>query len=575
MITSGASPHDGEDLWDMATRRIAKLAFWLDPSDSYSSWTKECVEAVGFCSEWIDSSQIERLPEFDGLVMFGSSHSLAPSLFQAILQWHHSGKKVLFACGSAFGFESVLGLEAPRNPLWYGRNHAVPGDAPEAIWPEGANRILFVGGTKACASTSLPLVKSATGEALLTKRGSCYFFAPHLGQTLALIGGGRAVGNDIIGPGDGSADTMHGQVRSESGTNLRFDQDRVELGDSAPIFGEPHIDSLRNLWAASLIEALEEIDLRTAIAWHLPENAHSAIVCSVDCSSAATENIRKVAGGLMKYGMPATWLVASPGFPQDVYKALDKWDHETGLLFRPEPGPLEEHMRVQYLQTLRAAPRSILTLRGFDNFWHGLTTLYEAAEAAGAKICATKGGVQPGTSGYLFGTARPFFPIRRGGKPFNVLEFPFASNNPGVTTPLAGLDHLVSQAHFSHGIFHLTLSTSGANDLDFESGLSTALSTARHRRMSQFTLERIFHYEKARRTLQWRQDGECLVIRTDVTIKDLTVMVTGDDLQPETAGKKHNIAQMRRYNHLFTCATIDIDGRSQIAMRFRPIALAA
>jgi len=557
--------------------RFAKVAVLYATGDEYAPWLQEAMEHSGLLVDVIDEKGLENLLPYHCLILAGNG-LLPPERLKQITEWADRVGGAIVCTAGTWGLERELGIEPRPDLPRYSRMTMVAVDPSSRIWNDGAKAVQFIGGIRCVPREADVLARTPQGEPLLTRRGRAYYFGPHIGQTMSLLMMGRAVANDMIGPGDGTAVTENGKLQAEDGTNLRFAEDRERPeGCTVPIFLQPHVDFLRDIWMRMIMEAIEAARATPLLVWHLPNNANAAIAFSIDADTLTAEHVRIIAGGLTKFGLPAAWMVPPPGYGQDMYRAFRKWDHETALLFATDGESMsEDQMKIQNLTIARAAGLpGVSSVRTNDGHWHGLTRFYEIAELAGAKLSLSKGGRQPGTSGFLFGTCHMFFPVRRSGKPFSIAELPYAAFRPGVVTPDSAIPALIDRVTQVHGCLHVAQTASGVSEGNFEVSLQQMLMAARNARLLSITPEQLYQYEKARRQLRVKAGEESLHVVSDFSVRGLTIMIGGSGITSEVGGRRSEPIPVKRYGMLFTSVVTDLDPKTQTEVNFRHSELAA
>ncbi len=561
----------------MTEIRFAKVAVLIATNDEYSPWLREALEHSGLVVDYIDEKGLENLLPYHCLILLGNGTLPAERLKQ-ITEWSQRVGGSIVCTSGTWGLDRELGVDPRPDLPRYSRMTMVPTDPSARTWNEGAKAVQFIGGVRCVPHGVDVLAKTPQGEPLITRKGLAFYFGPHIGQTMSLLMMGRAVANDMIGPGDGTVVMENGKLQSEDGTNLRFAEDRERPdGCPVPVFLQPHVDFLRDIWMRVIMEAIEAARATPLLLWHLPNNANAAISFSIDADSLTADHVRTIAGGLAKFGLPAAWMVPPPGYGQDMYRAFRKWDHETALLFSTDGESMsEDQMKIQNLTIARAAGLpGVTSVRTNDGHWHGLTRFYEISELAGAKLSLSKGGRQPGTSGFLFGSCHMFFPIRRNGKPFAIAELPYVAFRPGVVTPDSAIPALIERVSQVHGCFHVVQTASGVSEGNFEVSLQQMLMAARNARLINITPEQLFQYEKARRHLRIRAGEDSLHLVSDHAIRGLTIMIGGSGIKSEVGGRRSEPIPVSRYGMLFTSAIADLEPKTQLEVVFRAGDLAA
>lgn len=546
--------------------RIARIALVVASDDPYRGWQREFFAQTGLVTVPVDVENLAALADFDVAILCGKGQ-LDQGQRIMLRSWYREGGRALVCVGSTWGLDELLGVKHEGS---FSKGHSIPRDGiVNSVGP-----FVFVSGDRVSTVSAEEIAHSHDGFATLCRQHNAWFFAPEIGRSLCLIGLGRSVGNDRIGPEDGTLAMEDGVTRSEDGCNLDW-SDREEL-NGAPYFLTAHLDSMRNALVRTVVASVEALNLRCAIVWHWPDNAAGAAVCTVEWDSGQAELVKRLAGTLARFGMVSTWLTAAAGQPLEQFKLLRNLGHEFGLLFRDEGGdPKADHIRMQHISLSRMSSSRILTAcRGLDGYWRSLTMVYEAIEAAGGIVSVAKGGSRAATSGFLFGTSRPYFPVHRSGRSIPVLEIPYSINQPGLVTPAEVAVDLAMRVHRNHGCVHFTVRPSNTLESEFEEALDQLLVTLRHNRMQAFLPERLFEYERARRTMKIGHKGDAVSLTVDKSVTGVTLMVSGTHAT-SVAGKRSAPTHVRRYGSPFTCATFDLEPRVPLTVSFAPSELAA
>lgn len=532
---------------------------------------REAIEHAGLRVEWIEECNPVWIESLDVLLLCGRG-SLSDSGKTAVENWVQSGGS-LVCSGGFWGLHETLGLEPEGT--WVSNALAEPcGD--DRLWPEGLASVRFFGGFLATPTQAKPLAQAA-GEAALTRHavglGHAFYVAPHIGQTMQLMQMGRSVECDGVGPSDGSATLDDGKLRDEDGTALSFEHDRTSVDGAAPFFGRPHADAVREIWIRTILHAAELAKVSVALLWHWPRNAAATAMLSLDCEEFETDRVFRVYRALAMFGCPAAWMVRMPGLSLNAFRAIRSWDHEVGLLFETDDGPgwHEERMKIQLTGMRRASARpTILSVRATGGRWRGYTKPYELAEASGARVYCGRGGRQPGTQGFLFGTCHPFFPVRRDGSSFYVGEMPVVLSEPGEAAVDAVCDQLLGQVLARHGCLHIAATPESFDRQISFNAIRRLLSSCKQNRLDFILPEQAFQFEKARRTLRMTanatRDGGFLHLASDVGIQDLTVLVSGPPGNAMVRGRDTMATPVERYGTAFQAVNLHLEPKLQVEL---------
>lgn len=550
----------------MNAHTIGRVWLWVAEGDAYAPYYREALAHFGLWHETPEAGQGPDLTQCDVLALAGEG-KLDPAWTRSIREWVEGGGRLIVS-GGTWGLDDLLGIEVVtgRKPST-GTLRCTPG--AEAFWPPESQDARYFGGQYATTTQAQSLATTDSGHAAMTQRsagaGAAFWFGPHIGQTMALMQMGRGVCCDGVGPNDGSAQLIDGRLRAEDGIALDFDADRCPGG----WFERAHADIVKEAWLRMLLRALESAGKRPVILWHWPKSADGASTVSVDCDTFEPEYVTLLYRAMANYGAMAAWTVSMPGYPLDTYRTMRKWEHEVALLYVPDDGVSAERFKTQYVALNRAtATTFICSARAVDGGWFGWLEFYEAAESVGCRQSISKGGRQPGTSGFAFGTCHPFYPRRRDGTRIRVAELPYQLFEPGVASPAESIEPVLREAALRHGCAHIAVRVSSAKNETVIGGLAAFATTARSLRLVSMTPEKIALFERARRQMRvssWGQGPAFgLTLISDTPIEGLTVLIGGPPVALECAGKPVAWQVQQRYGTDFTAFSLDFEPKSQI-----------
>ncbi|HXH61743.1 MAG TPA: hypothetical protein VNI20_10345, partial [Fimbriimonadaceae bacterium] len=443
------------------------------------------------------------------------------------------------------------------------RGYVAPGPADERLWTQGCAPALFFSAERTRATSADVALRTSDGEVAASRSGSCTYVAPHVGQTLALMMLGRSVENDAVGPGDGTVTLEDGVARAEDGTNLLFATDRSKAVDqSKPAFLFAHADTVRSILVNAVYEAIEATGIPAYATWRWPKNCETVSTVTVDCDEGDQYHVMDVVRSLINFGQPACWLSKTPGLPQEVCRLFKNYGHCTGLLFRYDsPQALTEQIRSQAVQITRSTGSPVRTFRPDDGKWTGLTRVYEAALEADVPLCVAKGGVQPGSTGFPFGTCNMFFPVSPQGARIGTAELPYAIHRPGEVTSLAVAHSLIEETVRQRGCLHTSVRLSSAKAQ--EPGLVDLLMRVREAKFGMFTTDALVQYEKGRRSLRVDALKEGVRIVSPYDLSGLTLMLFGGGWEIETSGRQYTMLPVTRHGTLLSSIVLDVPQRTQ------------
>lgn len=544
----------------MSAPRFAKVFMVTAEGDPYAAWYGEAAAQAGLVVTNGSLSALSSLEGCDLLLLCGQG-TLTPGQSGFIDQWvQHGG--VLMCSGSDWGLSSLLGhSEGQPLPAMARDSLADIG----SLWPGGPERITFFGGARTHSGEAEVLAQTQSGFQGITRHNNAWFFAPDIGRTFGHMLMGRAVETDAVGPGDGSAETDDGILRAEDGMMLSFEEDRQKQDSAAaPVFDQPFADSLRDLWVRCILQACAARGVCPPILWQWPNNAESVATTSIDCDELELELLARAGQALSKFGIKATWMVPTPGFSHEAYRALRKTDHGIGLLFSPEGEEFcEDQLRIQSLTIARAAGLATPScLRPVNGQWRGSTHPYLLAEEGGYRAVLSKGGRQAGTAGFLFGTSRPFMPRKRGGRAIRVLEIPYAIFSPGQATPDASVPHLIEQSVKHYGCLHIVHALSCVRDEQFERSAQNLHLLMRQRGIAMLSPQVLIDHEFGRRSIVAEFEGERgLRLSSEHPLRGLTVLTPGKTGAITIAGVRTEGVPVVRYGQQFTAYSLSMEAK--------------
>lgn len=550
----------------MSTPRLARCKLWLAPHDPYAGWIQEALFMTGLHVERLDPGN----PGPCDVLILAGHHQVSAAESRLVERLVEAGA-VVVALGSTWGLRELFPLTPHAGSPRFGRGqlkispaaHALTGlnDFPSEPLP-------FVGGTRLSPGAGKVLAATPDGLPLVLDCEGHWLFVPHLGQTVAAFCGGRAVGGEHLGPDDGSAELMPGEPRAEQAINLDFLQDRTALAGAPAAFLRPVVDQLLDLFTCIVLQATESAGARAVMVWRWPHNSSSVAGVTFEADIATGETLRRAAGLATKLGFSPSWMVPPPGLPQDVVRTFRKLGHDFGLLFRPdraEPG--DDQVKTQANQIARAMAESNLAgMSVLEGGWWGKNAPYRAAVGAGLPAVSSRGGQQPGTSGFAFGTGRIGCPVECG-QALAVTEVPRVAFAPGQVTPQAVTEALVSQAATHQGLMHVVVRLSQLVDDGQEAGLIRVMTTAKVQGMQLYSPLSLGGFELARRRLRLQVDDHRVRMVSEQPMTGLTLLIAGTDWPLETAGRRYAAAPVTRFGRTFSAATLDLERNQPAEIR--------
>lgn len=566
----------------MQSMRWAKVGLYLAKNDAYALYYREALEHAGIPFITLDTLTHDEVDGLDVILLcgYGQVTNIQRS---ALGQWLQ--KRVsLVASGSSWGLEPLFGLEGSPKKI---SNGVLSQPESDRLWPDGAKQIRFHGGefwASVRGTNVIPYGNLTAANRVQTEKGVLLFLAPHVGQTMCQMQMGRSVEADGISPSDGSAHLDDQILRAEDGIALSFENDRATAdGASHPHFAFAHADHLREVWIRAVVEAIEATGACGFMTWYWPKNARAVAALSIDCEEFNYEHVHRTHTMLTMFGCQPAWVVATPGYTLDVYRTMRSWGHEISLLFTGEEGGNwhEERLKIQHLALGRAAGTSSFTSsRPVDGQWKNWRHYYEMCDTAGVKLSISKGGRQPGTTGFAFGTCHPFFPVRKDGTQNVCAELPYQIYLPGEITCDAAIDAMIEETCAAHGCLHAAIQSHSVENETVSASLRRFLAVAKQEKMVFYRPDEIYAFERARRNLRvwphFQADHASIQIIPDADIQGLTLMFIGERPQISMRGKETDATPTQRFGTRVWTLDLNMDGKTSTDLHLQwPIEVAA
>ena len=194
-------------------------------------------------------------------------------------------------------------------------------------------------------------------------------------------------------------------------------------------------------------------------------------------------------------------------------------------------------------------------------------------ESAGARLSVSKGGRQPGTAGFLFGTCHPFFPHRGHGAEYLVAEMPYTIYKPGMVVPDPVCDAIFATTLARGGCFHMVCTPEATADPVANASLRRLIALCRQNRVEFVLPEQLWRFEKARRSLRrvmntTGKDTQLLLI-PDAPLMGLTVMLSGPPVSIEMKNHMAQVREVERYGTKFSVVQVNLEQKQHLELRLR------
>lgn len=551
-------------------RRPTKVHLVTHPDDPFSGWVVESCLRSGLMVSHHPNGEVPDLSSVR-LIVLGGRGTLDARDSVRLADWVEMGGTVI-CMGSSWGLEPVLRL-TPDQPAQSSRDWICPRhDSP--WWPEGLRRAAFWGGARTKSAGADVLMESASGSVVLSRAGRWVYFAPHLGQTLGVLAMGSSVECDRVGPGDGSADTMDGELKSEDGSILDWKEDRLAPDGLPPAFREPWSDILSEIWMRVVLTACDSVAVEPLLCWPWPHGWEGVATVSIDFGDSDPGLAPNLLNTFAKFGIRAAWMAGTKGVPMDIVRLLKRGEQSVGLLYSGEGGWTNEDFRLEMLALARAnGVGSLPTARPKNGGWRGWDRFYSMLSAAGCRVSLSKGGSQPGTSGCAFGTVRPFVPHSHSGRKFDVLEAPYCVSMPGTPPSLAA--PLIDLACDWHGSFHVRLDLAACQEPGFERELQNLVMLLRQRRLLMLSPDQLGHYELNRRRIQTKlEDTGQGSLSCEGSLPGFTLL-TSQDIVLMKEGNPHSFKDTTRFGRRMRSWSFDLEGKAPLRFSLSQARMAA
>lgn len=548
-----------------------------------AAWYRETLEHAGVRAEILAEWTPSEILRTHVLLLCGRG-TLNSAQAHAVTAWVEAGG-CLVVSGGTWGLETLLGLK-PDSAVHRSVGYARP-LGEDRLWPDHAPRAKFFGGTTVGIATAQPIAEVG-GNPIVTRarhgKGLTIFVGFHLGQTFNQMVLGRSVEVDGIGSADGTAALDDGILRAEDGHVLDFDDDRATVeGSDVPFFGEAHADIVRDVWSHAIWNAIDASGQSAPCLWYWPNSANAVAMLTCDTQDFEVDRVINLQRMLQMFGCQATWMVAMPGYAADVYRALRAMEHEVGLLFQIEDntkGWHEERLKIQLTNLSRLASWPYMsTVRIEDGQWRGWQQFYDFCEAAGARVSLNKMGRQPGTSGFLFGTCHPFFPVKRDGKESLVCEIPGQLWAPGIQAPEQVGAAMVERVDQRSGLLQIAMRPESIADGAASMSLRRILALCKERRVQFVKPDEISRFERSRRQMRMIQkhvgDTDLIQLASETEALGLTVMINGETRVARDRHGDLGAFQVKRFGTTFSAVNIDVPARMLTDIEWMPAALVA
>lgn len=547
----------------MGAPLLRSVGLHVAANDAYGGWIREIFGQIGLATTEFPTLNDDLLRTVSVLVLLGDGRCTESE--KALLErWTARGGHLVI-CGTPWELYELVGVTGGRlrrvqsEPITFVRS------APFA----GLERLFCLSGWATQTTDAEVRATTEGGDAIWTQNGTVTYLGLHPGRSLALFGLGAPVESDGIGPYEPGTDLQDGVLRAEDGIRLDFDEHREGANPAA--FLSAWVDRERSLLAHVVLTAIARSQTVTPLFWPWPRAARGAMIVSFDASATSGPEILNKQALFLRYGIRPTWLNEAPGMAGEIYRGLHRMDHEAGALISALPHLSDDQTKMQCHAMARTAALPIQAARPPRGQFFGQHVYYARAEHAGVRLSLAKGGHQPGTTGFCFGTAMPFLPQSIQGRPFRVFEAPYVAYRPGAVTPSALLKEFAEECSTQHTVFHVADDWNPREVDRFGEAFQELMALSRRYELVRMRAGEILQREEARRTLRWKLVDEHLVIASNEEVEGFTVLLAGLPVSATTPKAKLANYELTRYGVDLSGFSFDLEEKRLFEVNIAPL----
>jgi hypothetical protein len=511
---------------------------------THSAYAREILAHAGLFYEEVDRDQLSLFPSpprggaGGEVLLLAGDAALTPDEATALEPWIESGG-CLIGIGAHSGAPGLFGVREDKSEhvqgwgvgtatLGEGYGQVTALEHPVTRGLQSSLHVFNGAAVRAEGAETLVAVLDAHGRpterALVTERrlgaGRAILLALDLAGSVVLIQQGRFVDQDGIPAPDAGGGLSDGMLKADDGMVLDWHLDRAEiLGLPTPGFLHPVADELRELLIRSILHAAQQSGCTLPMLWYYPRNLPALGHLSHDTDGHDAALGRRLLGVLGELDVRGTYCVIMPGYPRELYDAIQAAGHEIALHFdalegktaadgvpspesqglHPDASFTESNLREQYAWLKKASGVAPVSNKNHYTRWEGRLQFFEWCERAGIQAEQSRGPSKLGCTGFPFGTAHPYFPIRDDGAPIDVVQVGFQSQDLVIFAPPPVGHALVDQCVTHNGIVHLIFHPAHIAKPGVADALRDLVTYARRQGIEWWTSEQINAWERARR----------------------------------------------------------------------------
>ena len=548
---------------------------------AHAGYIREILAHAGLFYEEVERASLSAIQNPALLLLIGDA-TLTAEEAASLEQWIQSGGS-LIGVGSHSGAPALFGVREDRaeGVTGWGVGAATLGEgygrieAPDHPITRGLRSSLhFFNGIAVCAEEAEILVAvldahgRSTVRAAVTERrlgaGRALLIALDLPGSVVLIQQGRFVDTDAPPAPDAGGGTSDGMLKAEDGMMLDWHLDRAAIpGLPTSGFLHPVADELRELLIQSILHAAQQSGRTLPLLWYYPRNLPALGHLSHDTDGHHAELGQRLLEVLTEIDLRGTWCVIMPGYPRELYEALVAGGQEIALHFDAlEMGALSEfteaNLRAQNGWLKAASGITPVSNKNHYTRWEGRLQFFEWCERLGLRAEQSRGPSKLGCTGFPFGTAHPYFPVRDDGSRIDVLEIGFQSQDLVIFAPAPVGPALVDECVAHHGIVHLIFHPAHIAKPGVAEALRDLVAYGRRQGLEWWTCEAIDRWERARRTVAMTPTADGLRFTAASPLPEATLLFLNppDALRVNGAGVEKQKAV--RYGFAFDAVLADL-----------------
>jgi hypothetical protein len=503
---------------------------------SYSHYIEEILNHFGLWYETIPEEDLAAIPAHIKILVTIGEKNLSEAARGEFKRWLQQGGAWLSIAGLC-GMEDFWGLEK-ETPAYQGCNSnafCALGEGYLQI-PEASHIV--------CEHLSIPLhffnglaVQPSEGKANESKRcvltvskcadrhgrlsarvaiaeqvgeeGHALFIAPDLVGAVIRIQQGVAITRDGVPSSEGTAIVSDGWCKSDDGTVLDWDFDRVPVPGVPGLKGflNPIADEWRELLLRSILYLARSRKVALPLLWFYPRNLPALGHVSHDTDHNDPRHAQHLLRLLECAEIHSTWCVILPGYSPELIEAIRAAGHELATHYDAiSEGCLwsEAQFDAQWKELTNMFGQRPVTNKNHYLRWEGDTEFLEWCKQRGIELDQTKGTSKVGEVGYIFGSCHPYRCVAPDGRIVDILELATQTADLEVFAPEDIFEPLLNVALRNYGVLHLLFHPDHTHKPQVEAAFIRSIAAAKAAGLEFWTAQEINEWERIRRKVEWR-----------------------------------------------------------------------